>query len=166
MSKIQTEVDSAVNRHRRSPTEKVTDVLKRLTLKDWETEFPILELTLKETLRFTMSGTIVRKNISDKDVPIGDTGSVIPKNSLAVYSSGDAHMNPDVYKDPLQWDPSRHDEVRAEGLQTPHAFLGWGSGNHPCRKLISFQTQMLIRGSRMICSRHESKIRRPHRILN
>ncbi|KAH7123234.1 cytochrome P450 [Dactylonectria estremocensis] len=132
MAKLQSEVDAVIRNHRQSKTEDIADILQRLTLKEWETEFPLLELTIHETLRFTMSGTIVRRNIGNKDVPLGDTGSFIPKNSLAVYSSADAHMNPDVYKDPLKWDPSRHDKDRAEGSQIPHSFLGWGSGNHPC----------------------------------
>ncbi|KAF5010512.1 hypothetical protein FDECE_3329 [Fusarium decemcellulare] len=132
MSKIRAEVDDAVKKHRNTPTEDLVDIFQRFTLYDWEKSFPSLELAMHETLRFTMSGTIVRKNIGNKDVPVGDTGFFIPKNSLAVYSSADAHMNPDVWTIPLQWDPSRHDEERAEGLQTPHSFLGWGSGNHPC----------------------------------
>ncbi|KAF4461258.1 cytochrome P450 6A1 [Fusarium albosuccineum] len=132
MSKIRTEVDDAVEKHRNTPTEDLVDIFQRFTLHDWEKSFPSLELAMHETLRFTMSGTIVRKNIGNKDVPVGDTGFFIPKNSLAVYSSADAHMNPDVWTNPLQWDPSRHNEERAEGLQTPHSFLGWGSGNHPC----------------------------------
>jgi cytochrome P450 len=156
MARVRTEVDAVIERHRISQSEAMVDVLQRLTLQDWESEFPLLELALKETLRFVMSGTIVRKNIGGKDVPIGDTGSVIPRNSLAVssslrllsknpevtpvwtqvYSSADAHMDEEIYKDPHRWDPSRHDEHRAEGIQTPHSFLGWGSGNHPCRKLF------------------------------
>lgn len=47
-------------------------------------------------------------------------------------------MDPRIYKDPHEWDPSRHDKVRAEGIATPHAFLGWGSGNHPCRKCLEY----------------------------
>lgn len=62
----------------------MADIVGNLTLKDWETEFPLLELSLKETLRFVMSGTIVRKNIGGKDVIIGDTDAVISKNSLTV----------------------------------------------------------------------------------
>lgn len=50
-------------------------------------------------------------------------------------------MDPNIYKDPHEWDPSRHDQVRAEGMATPHAFLGWGSGNHPCRKYLEHMVQ-------------------------
>ncbi|KAJ4247494.1 hypothetical protein NW762_013171 [Fusarium torreyae] len=132
MEKLRTEVDIAINNHRLHQDETVTDVLHRFTLQDWETEFPLLELAMRETMRFTMSGTIVRKNIGSKNVPVGDTGSFIPPGSLAVYAAQDVHMNPETYRDPEKWDPSRHDVGRAEGATTPHSFLGWGSGNHPC----------------------------------
>lgn len=88
MSKIQREVDDAIDRHRLSQNEEIADILRRLSLESWETEFPLLRQALKETLRFTMSGPMVRKNISNKDIPIPNTGSVIPRNSLAVCIYG------------------------------------------------------------------------------
>lgn len=45
-------------------------------------------------------------------------------------------MDPAIYKNPLEWDPSRHDKNVAEGSQSPHSFLAWGSGNHTCRKYM------------------------------
>lgn len=84
MEKLRAEVDAAIENHRLQPDESVVDILHRLTLEDWETEFPLLELAMKETMRFTMSGTIVRKNIGGKKVPIGNAGSFIPPNGLAV----------------------------------------------------------------------------------
>lgn len=58
-----------------------------------------------------------------------------------VYAAQDVHMDPQIYKEPHEWDPSRHDKARAEGTTTPHAFLGWGSGNHPCREYPEHVTQ-------------------------
>ncbi|KAF4963183.1 hypothetical protein FSARC_8761 [Fusarium sarcochroum] len=84
MDKLRVEVDIAIQNHRLQLDETGADVLHRFTLHDWETEFPLLELAMRETMRFTMSGTIVRKNIGNKDVPVGDTGSFIPPGSLAV----------------------------------------------------------------------------------
>lgn len=52
-------------------------------------------------------------------------------------------MDPQIYKDPHEWDPNRHDKARAEGMATPHAFLGWGSGNHPCRKCPEYDIKVL-----------------------
>jgi sterol 14-demethylase len=84
MEKLTAEVDAAIENHRLQPDESVVDTLHRFTLEDWETEFPLLELAMKETMRFTMSGTIVRRNIGGKKVPVGDTGSFIPPDGLAV----------------------------------------------------------------------------------
>lgn len=84
MEKLRAEVDVAIEKHRLQSGESVVDILHRLTLEDWETEFPLLELAMKETMRFTMSGTIVRKNIGGKKVPVGNTGSFIPPGGLAV----------------------------------------------------------------------------------
>lgn len=84
MEKLRAEVDAAIENHRLQSDESVVDILHRFTLGDWETEFPLLELAMKETMRFTMSGTIVRKNIGGKKVPVGNTGSFIPPDGLAV----------------------------------------------------------------------------------
>lgn len=88
MERLRSEVDEAIQRHRLQPDESVVDILHRFTLEDWETEFPLLELAMKETMRFTMSGTIVRKNIGGKKVPVGETGSFIPPDGLAVREQG------------------------------------------------------------------------------
>lgn len=61
-------------------------------------------------------------------------------------------MDPQIYKDPHEWDPSRHDKVRAEGTATPHAFLGWGSGNHPCRKCPEYLIQRFPNRTNLIHS--------------
>jgi cytochrome P450 len=84
MAKLRAEVDGATAKHRRQPEESVVGILHRFTLGDWETEFPLLELAMKETMRFTMSGTIVRRNIGGRKVPVGDTGTFIPPDGLAV----------------------------------------------------------------------------------
>ncbi|CAM1505994.1 Fc.00g116310.m01.CDS01 [Cosmosporella sp. VM-42] len=173
MAKIRTEVDGVLDRRRISQSEAVVDILQRLMLEDWEREFPLLELALKETLRFVMSGTIVRKNIGGKDVLIGETDYVIPRNSLAVYSSADAHMNGQIYEDPLRWDPSRHCEHRAEGTRTPHSFLGWGSGNHPCPAMRFAKLNIIVPTVMFIvcydfemCDREGTKVTKPLPKLN
>jgi hypothetical protein len=82
--KIQKEVDDAVAKYRVSPDESPADVLSKLPLGAWETEFPLIDLCLKETIRFTITGCGFRQNMSGKDVPIGKTGEVIPKDAYAV----------------------------------------------------------------------------------
>lgn len=84
LDEVRAEIDKTVEKHRLSQSERLVDVFQRLSLKDWETEFPLLQLTIKESIRFTMAGAVVRKNISKNDLVIGNTQQVIPKNSLAV----------------------------------------------------------------------------------
>lgn len=42
-------------------------------------------------------------------------------------------MNPEIFTEPERWDPTRFAPDRAEDKKAPHAFVGWGSGKHPCR---------------------------------
>lgn len=84
LDEVRTEIDRIIEKHRSSELEHRINIFQRLSLKDWETEFPLLRLTIKESIRFTMAGAVVRKNISKKDLAIGNTQHVIPKNSIAV----------------------------------------------------------------------------------
>lgn len=134
VSRCRAQVDQVLEKHRDSADECRLDILKRLTLQTWETDLSLIDMTLKETLRFTMSGATVRKNISGKDVKVMGTDRVIPPGSVVVYSSADVHFAPDIYVDPHTWNPRRHEGHIAEGVDVPHSFLGWGGGHHPCRK--------------------------------
>lgn len=51
-------------------------------------------------------------------------------------------MNPEIYKDPQVWDPTRYLPDRAEDKSGQHVWVGWGCGKHPCR------------GMRVRCPRH------------
>lgn len=41
-------------------------------------------------------------------------------------------MNPDIYSEPLRWDPGRYLPDRAEDKKHPMGYVGWGTGRHPC----------------------------------
>ncbi|KAM0559911.1 hypothetical protein ACHAPJ_003861 [Fusarium lateritium] len=85
-----------------------------------------------------MSGAMLRKNIGDTGIPLGNTGYFIPRNSLAVcrpihvYLSEDAHMDPQIYRNPSTWDPSRYSQEGSRNEEPPYSYLGWGAGSHPC----------------------------------
>ncbi|KAG5981566.1 hypothetical protein E4U55_002822 [Claviceps digitariae] len=144
--KIRAEVDASIAKHRHSDQESRADVLGRLTMSEWEQEFPLIDLCLRESIRLTMPGSTFRKNISGKDVQIGNSDEIIPKGSFAasflsllllvlgqhIYPVADIHLNPDIYSDPHTWDPSRYLAERAEDKKTSHAYIGWGTGLHPC----------------------------------
>ncbi|KAK2597419.1 hypothetical protein QQS21_005967 [Conoideocrella luteorostrata] len=130
--KIRDEVDTSIAKHRYSEDESRATVLSRLTMDDWEKEFPLIDLCLRESIRLTMPGATFRKNIGGKDIKIDNSDEIIPKNTFAVYPVADIHLNPDIYTDPHTWDPSRYLPERAEDQKTGHAYLGWGTGLHPC----------------------------------
>ena len=52
-----------------------------------------------------------------------------------VYAIDDIHKDDKLYQDPARWDPSRYLPGREEDKKVPHAYVGWGSGLHPCREL-------------------------------
>ncbi|KAF2218975.1 cytochrome P450 [Elsinoe ampelina] len=130
--RIHVEIDAAVAKHRTSSSQSSVEVLKSLTLEDWESEFPLTNLCLHESIRLQTVGAAFRKNVSDHDVQIGSTGHVIPKGAYAAFHIDDIHMNPDIYSDPTKYDPARYLPDRAEDKRVPHAFGGWGNGRHPC----------------------------------
>ncbi|GAB1309802.1 Obtusifoliol 14-alpha demethylase [Madurella fahalii] len=126
------EVDAVLSKHRADPKQSPNDILATLSLQDWESEFPILYSCLQETLRITSTGTFFRKNISGRDIPIGDTGDVVPNGSYAAYLPDNMHMDPRLYPDPLTFNPGRFSNLAGSDEDEPHTFLGWGSGRHLC----------------------------------
>ncbi|KPM36604.1 hypothetical protein AK830_g9954 [Neonectria ditissima] len=131
-ARTQEQVDAVVTKNRLRDDERPVEVFRRLTLDDWETAFPLIDLALRETIRLKTTGCSMRKNLSGKDIPVGDTGEVIPKDAYAVYQLDHTHMDENLYKDPLKWDPARYLPDRAEDKKTQHGYLGWGSGLHQC----------------------------------
>ncbi|KAJ3492662.1 hypothetical protein NLG97_g5236 [Lecanicillium saksenae] len=130
--KVQTEVDHFISQHRMTPDESILDILQRVSYHDWDTQLPTLYLCLRETLRLNLSGPALRKNLSDEDLIIPGTNSVVPKKAFVFYSMDEVHLDEGIYPNPLSWDPARHLPGREEGSANPHAFVGWGSGLHPC----------------------------------
>lgn len=108
------------------------EVLQTLTVDDWEAEFPSIDLALRETVRFTAVGTAYRRNISGKDLPIADSGEILPSGAFTLYPIDDIHMDPAVYTNPTEFDPGRYLSERAEDRKTPFGYLGFGAGRHSC----------------------------------
>ncbi|KAI8154642.1 Sterol 14-demethylase [Colletotrichum sp. SAR 10_70] len=130
--RVQAEVDSVIAKHRRSEEETPEEVFARFEVEDWEAEFPMVDLGLKETIRHTITGCGFRYNGTGKDIPIGDSGEVVPADAFAVYHFDDTHMSERFFPEPLRWDPGRFLPPREEDKRDPRAFNGWGSGRHPC----------------------------------
>ncbi|KAI1495631.1 cytochrome P450 6A1 [Biscogniauxia marginata] len=142
-ARVRAEVDGVVARHRRDDAA-AADVLDTLTMDDWEAEFPLVDLCLRESIRLSMPGTSFRKNKSGRDIPIGNTGEVIPDGAFAAYLVDDVLLNEEWYTEPRRFDPGRFFEDRAEDKKVPHGYVGWGSGRHPCLGMRFARLEMAL----------------------
>jgi len=124
------EVVSVATKYDSDPAHSLADRLSSVPAEAWETEFKVLELCLRDSIRIQLVGSAFRKNSGNHEVTIGD--AKVPAGSLVMYHTGDVHLNPEIYQDPLKWDPARYLPDRAEDKKAPHAFIGWGVARHPC----------------------------------
>ncbi|GJC89255.1 obtusifoliol 14-alpha demethylase [Colletotrichum liriopes] len=138
------EVDGAIARRRRSEDQTAEEILAKMSMDEWEAEFPLIDLGLKETIRHTLTGCGFRYNGSGKDVRIGETREVVPQDSYVVYHFDTTHMDPNFFPDPLRWDPGRYLPGREEDKKDPHAFIGWGTGRHPCLGMRFAKLEMAV----------------------
>nr|POE87460.1 hypothetical protein CFP56_30049 [Quercus suber] len=97
----------------------------RVPIEAWESEFPLIDMSLKDSIRLQMSGTAFRRNATTRDIPIDKEGrEVIPPGAYVSLAVGDMHYNPDFYADEAEWDPSRYMSERAEDKKEQHAWIG------------------------------------------
>lgn len=96
--------------------------LSSIPLQAWESQTPILDLCIRETLRTSQPYTAVRRN-NGPDLTLA--GYQIPSGSLVIYPFADTSLNPEYYSEPMQWDPSRE---YPKG-QT----ISWGAGKYGCK---------------------------------
>ena len=115
------------------------------------TEFPLIDMCLKDSIRLQLCGTAFRKNMSGQDIPLNKAGTeVVPKDAFVTYAMGDVHYNPRIYKNPDDWDPSRYMPGRAEDKKEQYAWVGWGVVS--C--MIFFSDSALIGAGSPSMSRH------------
>ncbi|KAG8873277.1 hypothetical protein FRB98_009102 [Tulasnella sp. 332] len=110
--------------------------LLSVPLKAWETELPLMDLCVKETIRLHFQlPMMLRRNISGEDIEIPGDKEVIPKDAIIFFYPPAIMEDATVYSNPGVWDPSRFLVTRSEDKNKfgPHTFIGWGSGRHPCR---------------------------------
>ncbi|CZR62535.1 uncharacterized protein PAC_12432 [Phialocephala subalpina] len=129
--KVLEEVKTVAAKYSTNPSAPLVDQLDEVPFEAWESEFPLIDLCLKDSIRLQALGTAFRKNISTKAIPVGD-GEVIDPGAIATYHLGDVHLDPKIYPNPTQWDPSRYFPEKAEDKKVPLGWLGWGVGRHPC----------------------------------
>ncbi|OAR02106.1 hypothetical protein LLEC1_05477 [Akanthomyces lecanii] len=125
-------IDALISSHRRTAEESVLDILQRVPYHDWDVQLPAVHVCLRETLRLNLSGPALRKNLSNEDIAVPGTGQLVPKKAFVFYAMEDVHLDENIYPNAQKWEPDRHLPGRDEGANKPHAFVGWGSGLHPC----------------------------------
>ena len=99
--------------------------LSSIPLNAWEEELPTLETIIRETLRISGSGTMLRRNIA-KDIQIGD--ATIRRGDFLAYSAADVNLNSDIYTNPMVFDPDRYGPGREEDRKEALGYLSWGAG--------------------------------------
>ncbi|KAG6805884.1 hypothetical protein H0H92_013620 [Tricholoma furcatifolium] len=68
----------------------------------------------------------------------------LPRGDFVAYPTWEAHLNPDIYPRPYEFDPERFGPERKEDKTHPFAFLAWGAGRHPCAGIQLAKLQMRI----------------------
>lgn len=132
LAKTQDEVRQTAAKYARDPNAPLRQQLDDVPLEAWEAEFPVIDMCLRDSIRLNLLGTAFRRNTSGRAIPTGNGDEVIPPDAFVTYATGDVHLDPEIYRDPLKWDPARHSPERAEDKKKTHAFIGWGVGRHPC----------------------------------
>jgi cytochrome P450 len=134
LAKTLDEVRSVAAKYARDPKAPLRHQLNDVPLEAWEAEFPVVDLCLRDSIRLSLLGTAMRRNISGKALPIGDGDEVIPPGAFVTYATADIHLDPEIYPDPHRWDPARYLPERAEDKKKEdYGWIGWGVGRHPCR---------------------------------
>ncbi|KAF8804683.1 cytochrome P450 [Phlegmacium glaucopus] len=117
--------------------------LSAIPLEAWEDELPSLDLIIRETLRLTVSLTLFRRNLGN-DIQAGE--ATIKRGDFLVYTIADVNLNPDVYTNPMTFDPDRYGPGREEDRKTTFGYLSWGAGLHPCAgmRIAKLEVKMLL----------------------
>ncbi|KAL1608936.1 hypothetical protein SLS59_002128 [Nothophoma quercina] len=134
LAKIGAEVLEAAEKYgKKDPEASLLDKLASLPLDLWESEFPLIQLCLRDSIRLNMPGVFFRKNISNRAIPTGHGDEVIPPGSFPIYHVADAHRDPEVWTEPDKWNPARYMPDHADDKKKSRIYQGWGLGRHPCQ---------------------------------
>jgi len=86
----------------------------------------LLDQVVSETLRVhTPNWLLMRRTVEEVDLD----GRVLPPNADVVYSPTTLHRDPDLYPNPMTFDPSRWESVRPQALRS---FVPFGAGRRKC----------------------------------
>jgi len=87
------------------------------------------ELAFKETLRLHPSVMMLtRRSINETEIE----GHRIPADTILTLSPSFVHRMPQWWDNPLEFDPDRFNEARAEDKRHPFSYIPFGGGAHKC----------------------------------
>ncbi|KAJ7512623.1 cytochrome P450 [Mycena galericulata] len=113
--KAKTEVESLLAAHSDPTSTGLSSQLAEIPLEIWESQTPVLDAIIRETLRVAQPHTAMRRNLGP-DVYIND--KLIPSATcISIH---------EIYPDPWRWDPSRLSSKVDLG------YVGWGVGKTTC----------------------------------
>jgi cytochrome P450 len=93
--------------------------LARIPLEAWESDTPMLDKVITETLRLAQPHTAMRRNLGP-DILID--GKIIPSGAYLLYPLSDVHLDADLYPNPWKFDPSR------PRPKAQYSWIGFGGG--------------------------------------
>ncbi|KAJ3502210.1 hypothetical protein NLJ89_g8990 [Agrocybe chaxingu] len=143
-AKAKAEVDALIEKHiGTSSVESLSKQLATIPISAWEDEMPVMEGVIRETLRMTVTGTALRRNLLEE---LTVSNGTIQKGDFVAYSMVDVHQNAEIYTNPYEFDPRRFDAGREEDKKATFAFMGWGAGRHPCTgmKVAKLEIKIIV----------------------
>jgi len=145
-AKVTAEVRALVETHTNSSSsEPLHKRLAAIPISVWEDEMPVMDLVIRETIRLILNGAALRRNVAT-DLHMPNTGKILPRGNFVTYPVSDAHLNPEIYTCPTEWDPTRFGPGREEDRKQTFAYLGWGAGRHPCTgmKVAKLEIKIIV----------------------
>ena len=113
-----------------------------------------LEYCLKETERLHPPLIILMRTVR-RAFAVG--GITLPAGSLALVSPAVSHRLPEIFADPMRFDPDRFAPPRDEDRATPFSLIGFGGGPHRCIGLAFAHQQIKVIWS-LLLRRFEFKL--------
>lgn len=120
--RVRAEIDAFKEEYSPTSAGRIGTNISDVPLHVWQSNLPVLDLCISETVRLVATGVFVRRNVGlDMEVD----GRVIRAGEFVLMMMEDANLNPNIYDDPLLFQPDR-DLTKA--ARTPLSMLSWGEG--------------------------------------
>ncbi len=116
-----------------------------------------LDLVMKESIRLvTPVQWAMRQTVRDTEL----LGYFLPKGTHVIAYPGMNHRLPELWTDPLTFDPDRFTEPRNEHKRHRYAFTPFGGGVHKCIGMVFGQLEIKIIMHRLL-RRYQLELPRP-----